>query len=422
MIVKSHHIPVSKSLYAKRILRSSRSKKILITIGLMLMSPFIYYALPVEEESIIYQYPLPNENRQFDDLIGWYQSSENKMYELTWSANSDIMLNHYDSIRANNKSYLFRQIDVNNFDMDKDSLTSELNILREGDLLKLVLNLPKSETRLELTKIAMGPYTTKEVAYYNGEVKLTGSLLIPEDTNERVGIVMIHGSGDSDRDSFWYQYQAHYLASEGFHVLLPDKRGCGRSMGTWHDASFSDFAGDALAGVEFMKADRMLNIDKIGLMGISQGAWVSHLVASKTDKIDFVVDVVGSVQTPRKQLSYEVKNDIGLGFFSAVIAPFVTHRVRKKRPIWWEKNGDFDPIPLMAGSTVPVLKISAENDKNVNTKKSIRYVEALQSENPDLPLEIKIIKDASHTLFHLETQWMSHEYLSFLVSWLKERN
>ncbi len=427
--MSAHHIRTKESLISKTgVLRSLHFKvhgkrlkaAIKIALGLMLVGTAVFYFLPVKEDTINYNYPLADTTGEFDNIIGWYQSNTGNTYHLTWSANKDILLNRYDSIRASNETFRFSRIDQHSFDMDGDSLTSELTINTQKAQAHTTLSLRSGKTNLELTKLDTGPYNTREVAFYNDSIKLAGSLLVPNDSSHGIGIVMIHGSGDSDRDSFWYQYQAHYLASQGFHVLLPDKRGCGKSMGTWHDASFSDFAEDALAAVNYMKADSSAVLNKIGLMGISQGSWIGHLASSKSDEVDLIVDVVGSVQTPRKQLSYELRKDIGMGFFSSVIVPFVSRKVRKRRPVWWEKNGGFDPMPLITGSSTPILKISAEKDKNVNTRKCVRYIEKLHNTQPELPLDMKVLSGSGHTLFDEETEWISHEYLAYVSAWLKK--
>ena len=376
------------------------------------------YFIPPAEEVITYNYVTEKPAASLNDKVGWYKTTEGKDYQITWGAKKGLRLNYFDQFRSNLKSIPLNPIDETQFDTDGNLETTEAEFSWEEADSTWLLEVHTSKTDLKAIKQKNEYYSQEAIEFFNDTIKLSGLLLKPYVAPSSHAVVFIHGSGVSDRDVFWYMHQADYLARRGITVLLPDKRGCGSSMGEWHTASFDDFANDAEAALAFL--DNQLNDSNIktGVIGLSQGGWISHLLANQSDHVDFVIDVVGSATTPKEQLLYEIKNDMG-----AVARPFAkvfAKRVRKKRKIWWEKNGDFDPIPFMEQSSLPVLKVMAADDKNVPVQKSMERLEALQKKNPQLPLTIKLFENTGHALFDEETDWIRGDYLELLVSWINK--
>lgn len=85
----------------------------------------------------------------------------------------------------------------------------------------------------------------------------------------------MHGSGPQTRESYlrWF---ADTFARAGFVTLIYDKRGTGDSEGErWPQTSgtFVDLADDAAAGVRVLRGQAGVDANRIGLWGLSQGAW-----------------------------------------------------------------------------------------------------------------------------------------------------
>ncbi|PCH80015.1 MAG: hypothetical protein COB96_03710, partial [Planctomycetota bacterium] len=120
-----------------------------------------------------------------------------------------------------------------------------------------------SEVHRPQTPQAPFPYSEEEVAYRNeiGKVDLAGTLTLPEGSGPHPAVLLITGSGGQDRNEEIFQHKpfwviADYLSRNGIAVLRVDDRGVGRTSagpnpGT---ATTADFAGDVLAGVEFLKS------------------------------------------------------------------------------------------------------------------------------------------------------------------------
>ena len=122
------------------------------------------------------------------------------------------------------------------------------------------------------------PYDEEEVSYENkqDQVKLAATLTLPRGSGPFPAVVLITGSGQQDRDEALLGHQpflvlADYLTRRGIAVLRADDRGVGgTSKGSPNDTT-ENFAGDALAGVEFLKTRKEINPKQIGLIGHSEG-------------------------------------------------------------------------------------------------------------------------------------------------------
>ena len=69
----------------------------------------------------------------------------------------------------------------------------------------------------------------------------------------------------------------------------------GGSTGEVMTATTEDFAGDVLAGVEFLKTrGKQIDVRKIGLIGHSEGAMIAPMVALRSRDVAFIVMMAGT--------------------------------------------------------------------------------------------------------------------------------
>ena len=117
---------------------------------------------------------------------------------------------------------------------------------------------------------------TKEVAFPGAGVQLCGSITCPDAADACPGVVLIGGSGPSDRHNggFFDALRTH-LASTGVAVLAYDKRGAGKSTGAWAAATVDDLAHDAAAAVAALRSHPRVADDAVGVLGHSEGGWVA---------------------------------------------------------------------------------------------------------------------------------------------------
>jgi hypothetical protein len=94
-------------------------------------------------------------------------------------------------------------------------------------------------------------YRRENVSFRGAAGTIAGVLLTPPGAGPHPAIVLIHGTGRTDR--YNVLPIAHFLVSHGVAILGYDKRGVGASAGDWRTASLDDLAGDAVSAVEYLQ-------------------------------------------------------------------------------------------------------------------------------------------------------------------------
>ena len=185
--------------------------------------------------------------------------------------------------------------------------TVELVMARYGLMPELTIK--KEVVERPQTPVAPYPYIVEEVIFENNnaDVKLAGTLTLPDTKNSSPAVILIHGSGRNDRNGTFagtFHLLADYLTRQGIAVLRYDKRGAGESTGDYGQSTTLDFASDVKAGIEFLKSDSRINPELIGLIGHSEGGVIAPLVASESDEVAFMVLMAGLGQTFGEAASY----------------------------------------------------------------------------------------------------------------------
>lgn len=382
---------------------SSVVRGALVATSALLFSTIVQAAAELAEEAI--------ESVSLDDKVGFYTLADGRRALMTYSVSGGMRLYHFDDGVFSWANNLAKHI----YPGAGDSYVWEMNEGLPGRNLHFQHNSTGKTTGFSwtsesgefgvVTRDREAPYTVREVSFFNGDIELSGTLLTPADDPIAGGAVMIHGSGDSHRDNLWYFIIADRLAKAGLVTLLPDKRGSGKSKGEWQVASFVDFARDAIAGVNVVKDAGAIPGDRIGLVGISQGGWIAPLAADMDQSIAYVINLSGAVVTPSEQLVHET------GVFGAPIA-------KLRRWTWWQKNGDFDPVPYWTSNPQPSLIMYGVEDEqdNVPVTKSTEIIEGIQERRDDLTLIV--YEGVGHSLAVPETGEMI--FLEDMTNWLQD--
>lgn len=242
-------------------------------------------------------------------------------------------------------------------------------------------------------------FLQEEMQIKNGNITIAASLFKPKAKKKYPIVVLVHGSGMVERSTGYYYSLAYNLAEKGIGVLLYDKRGCGKTTGNYERASFKDLADDVVAGVQYLKARKDLTISKIGLLGTSQGGWVSYIAAKKTKEIQFIVANVGAgvslFQQDIDRVKYSLQDE---GFENSTIDSavnytsnyfnyvtgklswqqflpmlklasnstyadfvFLPQKDKDEDYLWWSKN-DYDPAVDLSSIHCPLLSLFGEKD------------------------------------------------------------
>ncbi len=153
-------------------------------------------------------------------------------------------------------------------------------------------------------------YNEEEIQFFNkrDSIWLSGTLS-KLNTQKRVAVILISGSGPQNRNSEIFHHQpfkviSDHLATKGIDVLRYDDRGVGKSQGDIYNATSLDFAYDVAAGVQYLKNE--LKYNEVGLIGHSEGGLIAPIV-SDILAIDFIVSLAGP-GIPIKELMLEQNN------------------------------------------------------------------------------------------------------------------
>ncbi len=186
---------------------------------------------------------------------------------------------------------------------NKAGTAFEGSFMQSGAKLPLVLKKTEkmSELRRPQTPKAPFPYRAENVTYENkpAAIKLAGTLTIPAGAGPFPAVILLTGSGAQDRDETLLGHKpflvlADYLSRRGIAVLRVDDRGVGGSTGSITESTTEDFAGDALAGVEFLKGRKEIDHGKIGLAGHSEGGLIAPIAAARSGDVAFIVMMAGT--------------------------------------------------------------------------------------------------------------------------------
>lgn len=154
------------------------------------------------------------------------------------------------------------------------------------------------------------PYEQEEVQFDNTEamVTLAGTLTLPEGDGPFPALVLVSGSGAQDRNSQVFGHKpflvlADHLTRSGLAVLRFDDRGVGQSGGDPADATTDDFASDAQAALDYLRARPEVDRARVGVVGHSEGALVAALLASRGSDAGLIVMLAGT-GVPGEQVLY----------------------------------------------------------------------------------------------------------------------
>ena len=285
-------------------------------------------------------------------------------------------------------------------------------------------------------KPAVVPFNTVEVQFRNGDVTLAGTLVTPATAGPHPVVIRIHGRGKSTRNDF--RGLARLLAQRGIASLIYDKRGVGQSTGDHDKSGMYDFAGDALAAVEFVAARPEIDRQQIGLHGNSAGGWVAAIVANRSKiPLAFIINNVGPADSVRDQqihvAEYSMRQS-GIDFSVAEYAAAREHMglvqtfaytgkgwealrasVEKAKPtrwarfvdmpesetyedILWVRLNQYDPGPDLKKIKVPFLALYGGSDYVVPPEENVKKLEQYLTTAGNRDFKIITFPGADHGL------------------------
>lgn len=317
-------------------------------------------------------------------------------------------------------------------------------------------------------------YREEEIAFKNGDVTLSGTLLLPLGKAKPLpAIVFTHGGAPQARTA--NRDWALLFVRRGIAALIYDKRGVGKSTGDWRTANLNDLANDALAGVQFLQTRKEINPRQIAVGGHSQGGTIAPLAAVKSKDVAFVISGAPSGVNYAEQSIYHRANVMRESGFSEEAVKtasdlrqrlYATGRMllennpnaeaeRKKISAELEKYKDapwleaaalppnldndkptrgelellfFEPLQVWENLRVSVLFIWGDKDTTVPVEKGRAIIENAQKKAGNKDYTIKIVPNVTHgiTIFRPPNgEWdfprFASDYLEMTADWLAAR-
>ncbi|WJE15129.1 alpha/beta hydrolase [Halobacillus sp. ACCC02827] len=253
--------------------------------------------------------------------------------------------------------------------------------------------------------------------------KLYGTLTLP-DPHSKKAVLLIPGSGKVDRDGNggWmqadiYKELAGRLHEAGLITLRYDKRGVGKSEGSYVAAGLWDFIEDAGDWLEFLKGRS--EVEEVTVIGHSEGAIIGPAVM-RDRSADRFIFLCGSFDKGEELLDYQnrmIRQEIAeasgvKGFFFRVLkvnkkiekqtrkfyekieadpSDVIQYKGTKINAKWVREMRAFDTADYL--SYVPARSLAIEGEKDVQVKQGSARAFASHT-----GAEVKVYPDMNHLL------------------------
>lgn len=244
---------------------------------------------------------------------------------------------------------------------------------------------------------------------------ICGTLAIPEHPKRTPVVIIIAGSGPTDRDANStlgiktnsYKMLAAGLAKNGISSLRFDKRGIGESKASVTneiDLRFDTYINDVIGWIALLKQDKRFS--GIIILGHSEGSLIGMIAAEKGEVSKFIsfagagrpIDLVLKEQL-QKQLppdlmeeSNKIIDSLKAGFTVSKVNPVLLSLYRPSvQPymISWLK---YDPAREISKLKIPVLIIQGKTDIQVSTEDA----RLLSTAKPDA--QLLLIDNMNHIM------------------------
>jgi dipeptidyl aminopeptidase/acylaminoacyl peptidase len=266
---------------------------------------------------------------------------------------------------------------------------------------------------------------TVEITLDCGDI-LAGTLTIPKEFGHRFpSVLLITGSSPHDRDNSKpdnpitayrpFRQIADLLSSNGITVLRMDDRGIGSSKGgNINKMTTPERSKDIEECIKYLKSRPDIDTTKIRLLGLSEGASIAHIIASKDTSIEAIILLSAPGSKGKEILNYQISNGIlDQKKFQKLL----------KKDINLRYLYDFDPMVSARLVKQPTLIINGELDKNVPPEDALKLKNEM-NKNGNINVTTHILKQHNHLLLlenpdgQIASTKITDETLKIILDWL----
>ena len=301
------------------------------------------------------------------------------------------------------------------------------------------------------------------------DVRLAGTLYLPEGNPPFPVTVIVHGSERGHRANRGYQSWVERFRQAGLGVFVWDKRGVGESGGSYMEAPDLHIpARDVADWVALLATRQDVDPDRLGVMGWSQGGWIGPLAASRSGGIKYVVSISGPGVSPLRQNIYDKTNRLRLEGVTPAQASAGSLAVRltmtylatgenrdSAETAWEAVSGEqwfeesyrgipmldresalsderfqqfvvhnrYQPFPVLASLDVPLLAVFGSADRIVPVAASIRAFRTAFEQSGNPGLTVRVFEGADHGIGIRANgqRALAPDYVETVLQWINER-
>jgi dienelactone hydrolase len=243
---------------------------------------------------------------------------------------------------------------------------------------------------------APGDLTATEVSFTgSGGVVLHGTVLATASgPARRPGIVMLEGAGNRGRA--YLRPEAEAYARHGVVVLVYDKRTAGYSL---LHRDYSVLADDALAGLRRLRDRADVDPARLGLWGLSEGAFVAPVAANRSAEVAFLITVGAVGTTPAAQTAWAYGQYLRhAGVRGSLPRTMQGPAVRTTVDAGLFAEAGFDPLPVWQRVRQPVLAQWGQLDRDAVPLLSSRSIGAALDRGGNAHHTVRIVAGTNHNL------------------------
>ncbi len=253
-----------------------------------------------------------------------------------------------------------------------------------------------------VVKYTLPPYADtsaiiqRPIEVKTGNYTLSGFLTLPKKGDHFPIVVLVHGSGPSDRDETIkdnkpFKDLALGLASKGIASIRYDKRTFTYGVKSAADPKLitlkDETVDDAVSALRLAQTIKEADPKKIFLIGHSLGAMAAPRIAKQTPFVAGVICMAGNsrpfedvildqmkylvpMQVPKKQAD-SILNDI-IAHIAQIKTGNFTDTSRNMllglSGVYWKDIRDYDQVEVAKSLSMPILFLQGEKDYQVNMK------------------------------------------------------
>jgi len=236
----------------------------------------------------------------------------------------------------------------------------------------------------------------------NKNQQLIGMVHIPDKEGKLPTVIFLHGFGGTKSEAHkLFVNFSRALCENGYIVYRFDFRGSGDSYGNFEDMTLTSEIEDFNTIMNFVKKQEIVDINKIGLVGLSFGVSVSICSEPKEIKAMVLLSGVFYLRETFERVLEEWEE--GRKFI---------RRGKIVKSDFLDNLDNYDVFKTIKNIKCPILFVHLDKDPNVNVKNSLDAFEAANE-----PKTLEIIKGNNHTFEKPEEE---RKVINFILDWFNK--